>query len=144
MRDVLPTLGIAAAALALIAIVVFGGGDRQVLVPPPDAVAESFTREVVEGRYQLASKYLSRDLRKRVSAADLRRRFRPVRAQLGPPHTVAATLDWLGNEEAMARAMVDTSRGSAVLSLSFTREQGLWVLREVPDPAMAFSGRARR
>ena len=38
-------------ALAIIAVCVFAAGDRQTLVPPPDAVAEAFVRQAAARRY---------------------------------------------------------------------------------------------
>lgn len=41
------------------ALAVEGFGDRALFVPPPDAVAEGFTREVMSGRYDRARTYLA-------------------------------------------------------------------------------------
>ena len=38
-------------ALAIVAVCVFAAGDRQTLVPPPDAVAEAFVRQAAARRY---------------------------------------------------------------------------------------------
>lgn len=142
MRDALPLLTIAAVALGIAALATFVAGDRQTLVPPPDAVAESFARALVEERYELAVKYLSRALRTEAGPETLRERYAIVRSTLGPPNGVHAQLDAIGTGEAAARATIESGGGSAVLSLRFVREHGLWSVRELPAPTLALDAPA--
>src|SRR3712207_5960250 len=54
MGDVARIAGVAAAALIVVAAMVFGAGDRTVFVPPPESVVEQFGRELATHRYDLA------------------------------------------------------------------------------------------
>lgn len=58
MRSTLAALAVMVAVLGIVAAAV-AAGDRSLLVPPPDAVAESFTHAVLVGRYRPAQNYLS-------------------------------------------------------------------------------------
>jgi hypothetical protein len=117
-------------------------GDRQTTVPPPDAVGEGFTRLVVAGRYELAMRHLSRDLRRHTTPDDLDATFGAIRLTIGDPDTVDGTLEWFDDSRAAARATVSADCGTAVLELRFTRERGLWVISELPTrSAIGFSGR---
>ena len=56
----------------LLAGIVFGRSDRTMFVPPPEAVAESFMRQLATGRYARALPYLSDDLAARTTPDTLR------------------------------------------------------------------------
>lgn len=132
MKPLILVAAIAAAALGGIGAAVFGAGDRSVLVPPPEAVAEGFTRELVEHRYDLALRYLSRDLRRRTSAATLGDRFDPVWQRLGKHNQVDAELQWMQGSTSAARAFVAAQAGHGVLQFRLVREHGLWRIAELP------------
>jgi hypothetical protein len=128
-------VAIVAVALSVIAGATFGLGDRATLVPPPDAVAESFTRELVEERYALAMKFLAWNIASSMTPDELRRLYEPLRAGVGIPEQVEASLETMEEHRAAARTRVKGSEGSAVLQLRFVREDGLWVVSELPAPA---------
>jgi hypothetical protein len=134
VKDLVKTLGLIAAALALVAVAVFGGGDRQLLVPPPDSSAESFVRQLTTGRYDLATKYLASDLRRTVGEKDLRSRYEPLRTALGPINQVGAEIEFIGLERAGARASIAADNGRVWMPMRFTRELGLWVVSDLPEP----------
>jgi hypothetical protein len=137
MRDLLPACAVIASALLLVAAAVFGAGDRAMLVPPPDAVAESFVRELVTGRYDLATKYLESAVRRRLGADGLRRRYEPMRRSLGKIDQVEADMEFIDGERAGARARVEGDAGTAAMAMRFGREYGLWVVSDLPEPSMA-------
>jgi hypothetical protein len=110
-------------------------GDRQLLVPPPDAVAESFARLVVAERYELAVTRLSHARRQALGAEGLRATVGDLRAEVGDVTTVDAVADWVEDARAAARASIEAECGTAVLPLRFVRERGLWVIDEVPGRA---------
>jgi hypothetical protein len=132
MKDLLPVLAVIAGALALIAAAVFGAGDADLFVPPPEAVAESFARQLVTSRYDLATKYLSTGLRRRVDAAGLRHRYEPMRKALGKINQVEAETESRSAVDAVARASVHGDGGTAPLRMRLVREHGLWVLGALP------------
>ena len=133
MKGLLIVLAVVAAGLALAAGAVFGLGDRQTLVPPPEAVVESFAREVVQRRYDLAVNYLGGDLRATTSPDRLRATFDPMRQRIGTPNQVSSEPDWMQESEASARARIDGELGNAVLPFRLAREQGLWRITKLPE-----------
>lgn len=119
-------LGLAVAGLSIAA------GDRQTLVPGPAAVAESFSRSLAERRYEVAVRYLSRALQTSTDAPALRAWFEPVAQGLGATNGVDSELEWMEGERAAAHASVDAERGTGLVRLRLVREQGLWVVSELP------------
>jgi len=133
MKDLLILTSIVAAALVAVGGVVFGLQDRQAFIPPPEAVVESFTRELVTGRYELAVNYLSRDMRANMQAGELRARFEPTRQRIGTASQVSGEREWMKDTEASARALVEAEFGSAVLRFGLGIEQGLWRITQMPS-----------
>lgn len=134
MKELLRLVGVVTGALLFAAGAVFGLHDRQTFVPPPEAVVESFAREVVQRRYDLAMNYLVRDLRASMDAGRLRARFEPMRQRVGTPNQVTGEPEWMQESAASARARVEGDSGSEVLEFRLTREQGLWRIAEFPAP----------
>lgn len=141
MRDLAPLLGAIAAALLVIAAAIFGAGDRHLFSPPPEAVAEEFVRQLVTRRYDLATKYLSPDLRRSVGSDGLRTRYEPMRRSLGKIDDVDATVEFIEGARAGARAGIRGDDGTASLPMRLGQEYGLWVVSELPEPAVVSRGR---
>ena len=138
MKDVFLLLGVIAVALAITAAAVFGLGDRETLVPPPEAVAESFTREIAERRYDLALEFLSDERRKDHDASTLRAQYEPILQRVGVMNQVSAETDWMDLHTASATSTVNAKLGSVTLQLGFVRERGLWRIDGLPrDPTVA-------
>ena len=143
MKTLCWLLGCAAIALAVCGAAI-RGGDRQTLVPPPEAVAEAFARAVAERRYELAIHFLSADLARTVNGDALRRRFEPIRRQIGDEGSTEAMTEWLQDDAAAARATIMAQHGSVSLQLPMVRESGLWRIDRLPeDPAVALRPSAR-
>lgn len=70
-----------AVALAVVAGVVLAGGDSTVLVEPPEAVAETFVRDLVARRHELAMSYVEE--RSGVSLTTVRLGAEELRARAG-------------------------------------------------------------
>jgi hypothetical protein len=133
VRQIVAVLVVIATGLAIAAGSAFGLHDTETLVPPPEAVTEGFTRELVERRYGLALNYLARDLRATTDAASLRARMEPMRQRLGTPNQVSAVTYWVRESDAAARALVDADAGTAVLEFALIRENGLWRIARLPE-----------
>ena len=127
-------VGLAVAGLSIAA------GDRQTLVPGPAAVAESFARSLAERRYEVAARCLATALQTSTGAATLRAWFDPVAQRLGATNGVDSGLEWMDGDRAAAQASVDAERGTGLVRLRLVREQGLWVVSELP--AVDVSARA--
>ena len=126
MRALANALAITAAALALCAAAVFGGGDRRILVSPPEAIAEDFLRAVWMKRYPQAAKYLSETARAKVGERDLA----AVRARLdeavGGIEDVRGEEGWIAGDAAEAGAEIRGRARSLTVSLPMGREKGEW------------------
>lgn len=121
------TAGLIAAALAVIAVAVFGLGDGRTMVSPPEAVAENFVRALECGRFPQAHKYLSAEARRRISDARLAEATERLESRIGRIEDVKGDEGWLAGDEAEAGAVVKTRTAGAVrLALRFRREMGEW------------------
>jgi hypothetical protein len=132
MRAVLTIVALMAAGLGASGLAT-RYGDRQLLTPPPDAVLESFIRQVSEGRYDMAVKYLSGSLAATTGANTLRAWFEPQRERFGDVNGVDAQIDRMNQERAYARAIVEAERGSLVLKAPFVWEFGGWRVAALPE-----------
>lgn len=106
-------LAIVLATAVLFGICVYAieaGDDRKTLIPPPDAVAEAFTREVLTGRWARAKEYLQEpesrsDEELRALRESIERRVRVVSEV--ESETVA-----MDDDRALANVRVSSSFGS--------------------------------
>lgn len=116
------------AAIVLIAFALVLGGtalavdvfhDRELTVPPPDAVAEGFVREVITGRYSRAKEYLAEPESR--SEDDLR----SLDEQLGDASEIEAELVSRDDEKALVTVRVSSKDASETLSYGLVFE-GEW------------------
>jgi hypothetical protein len=120
-------LAIAAIAILLVAVVVFRLNDSTVFVPPPEAVAEGFARQMVAGRYERALPYLSEGLASEVGADGLREMAHRLKSRTGKVLNVQGEPGWMTAEQAEAAATLETESGGQVrLIFPMSREQGVW------------------
>jgi hypothetical protein len=115
------------AAFALLAgtslVAVERCGDRELFVPPPDAVAEGFVREVVAGRYAQARTYLANP--ESMSDADVRQFENAIESWIGgEPSEVDAEVVSHDDTQALTTVHLSSARGSQALSftLEFDKE----------------------
>lgn len=134
MRPVGFVLVVVLAALAISAAVSFALGDRQTLVPPPDAEAESFGRTLAMGRIDRARAHLTDDLRGRLTDEDLRAHGRRLSAGPGTVWDVRAETDRIAGDLATATVVCRGGTGESALEVELRRESGLWrIARLGPD-----------
>ena len=128
MKPVLLALAVSGMALAIVAAAVFGAGDRSTLVPTSENVAEDFTRKLALGRYELAWRRLSSDARERERVEQLRGRFAAIAERLGGVNLIEAVAITQAENTATTSSRIDAEHGEATLSLTLSRENGLWVI----------------
>lgn len=118
-------LGIVIALAALLgatALAVYVLEDRELMVPPPDAVAEAFVREVLTGRYARAREYLVEPL----SDSELH----ALRQSLGEdPTEVEAEVVARNDEQALANVRVSGAEGSEAVAFALTFDQEWKIVR---------------
>lgn len=78
MKEVALVAAATAAMLGLIAMSIFMFDDRELLVSPPEAVAEDFVRALATGRYDIAMRYI--DPESGMTPDDIRRQSDTMRA----------------------------------------------------------------
>ena len=127
MSAILGALAVFAVAMLLVAGAVFRLGDASLLVPPPESVAEGFTRALVGGRYDRALPYLGEELAAEVGTEDLRRLAYDLKGRTGTVLNVQGEPGWMTNERAAAAAVLQTeSAGYVRLTFPMSRSEGVW------------------
>jgi hypothetical protein len=92
-------------------------GDRQLFVPPPESVAESFVRHLASNRYDRAHALLTADVAARTTVTDLENVAAALRRRAGAIVRVEG-------EPKRARVLGDRSEATVELGLDWTR--GRW------------------
>ena len=132
MKTIVQILATMTLALAIVAVCVFAAGDRQTLVPPPDAVAEAFVRQAAARRYDRVhtlQSWVRRELGIDdilFSAADLRRHLDPLWRFTGTVNQVDAELVSIDGDLARAVATAYGDLTEARFLFDMVREDGLW------------------
>lgn len=117
------------AGTAMLAVETFG--DRELFVPPPDAVAEGFIRETLAGRYARAKPYFAEP--ESVRERDLRALEQRIEAEVQEVSEVEASVVSRDDERALVTVRVSSSSGShaSSWSLMFDGEWKIVRLSEV-------------
>jgi hypothetical protein len=128
---------IGAVAVAVLGLAVSGAatlvGDRMTFVPPPEARVEAFLRQLMARRAELALKYLSRDLRARLSPAALQRELDAIEQRIGEIEDVTAqTLSWDRRSAAARAELIASNRARMPLEFRLTWESGAWAIHDLP------------
>jgi hypothetical protein len=125
MRDLAAVVATAAIALGVTALFVFVGNDATLMVPPPEAVAEQFTRELAAGRYDRALPQVDR--MSSITLATVRVAGENLKAQSGEINQVEGEPGTIAGAHATAKALLTTDRGGRVrLQFRFVRRSGMW------------------
>jgi hypothetical protein len=118
--------------LALVGVVVFGLGDRTVLVSPPEAVAENFARELAAHRFKEALRFLSEDLVARTNPRDLKSRMKRLESSGGSVLDVVGEPVTMDQKKAQALAVLEMDYwGRFPLQFRLVREEGMWRIADL-------------
>ncbi len=121
-----------AAALALIAAIVFGLGDSTTFVPPPEAVVESFVHELETKRYKRAMSYLSPECRVKVHPITLKDSMERLKLTTGEISVVLGEKGWIHGDRAEASVKLKTElAGRASLKFTLSRREGIWLIGDL-------------
>jgi hypothetical protein len=127
MTGILPVVAATATALGIVAGAVLVGHDTTLLVSPPEAVAESFVRDLVARRNELAMEYVDGTsgvsiTTVRLGADALRRDVRDAVA--GDVHGDRVAIE---GDRATARVTIDAPDGTAAVIVEMRRtSEGVW------------------
>ena len=127
-------------SLAVVGGVVFGLGDDEIFVSPPETVAEEFVRAMALGQIGTAHRMLTRDAERRTSESDVRRISSDFRARIGRVEDVEGVVERRRPDTTLVRARVEGERGHAAPVLTLVREFGAWAVASVSD-ALPADGR---
>ena len=125
-------LGVAAAVALLLgvsALAVHQFDDRELFVPPPDSVAESFVRETMAGRWERARAYLAApESMRRAQLEELRKSWE---AKVGEPTKIEAETITRDDAEALANVRMQSKRGSEAVAFAL-RFDDEWKIVHTP------------
>lgn len=129
MKDVGWLLLASGLALAVVAGVVIAGHDTTMFVPPPEAVAEEFTRKLATGRYDVALAEL--ETNDRASIPAVRISSESLRAEAGAINQVEGESSTITGDTAIATVKIDTQdAGELRWNFQLVRRHGEWKISE--------------
>jgi hypothetical protein len=127
--------GVVLLALGVIAGSVFGLGDDELFVSPPEIVAQEFVRALAYRHYGVARGMLTRQGERDTSTGELRRISDALRSRIGRLDDVTAVVVERSLDTAVLRVELKGERASAALRLPAVREFGAWSVSRVSDVA---------
>jgi hypothetical protein len=133
--------GVIILSLGIIAAVVFGLGDRETLVSPPESVAEEFIRSLGHGRVEAARDLLSSEEERATSPAEMKTLTTRFRSRLGRLDHVDASVSERGRDSAEVRVDAAGSRDTLDLAVPLAFEHGLWKVARVSEVERAVNQR---
>jgi hypothetical protein len=138
-------LGVVALALGIVAGAVFGLGDDEIFVQPPESVAQEFVRALSLGQVGAARRMLSRDAERRTSNDNVRMTSADFRARIGRVDEVRGTVSDRRRDTAVVRVRIEGERANAEPRITLVRESGAWsVARATDGVAIDDSAQLRR
>jgi hypothetical protein len=117
----------AAIALALsgVGVAVLIGRDSTILVPPPEAVAESFARQIATHRWQRAGQYVADD--SLLTLDQIETQGRALLQRVGEIDQVVGQDGAIEGERATAAVVLTTRRAGPIRqTFTFVRREGMW------------------
>jgi hypothetical protein len=122
MKELVAVVLTAALLIGATALAVEQFDDRETFVPPPDAVAEGFARELVTKRWARARTYLAEP--DSMSDAQLAALQQSWEERVGEPTQIEAEMISRDDEHALATVRLQSAQGSeaVALALVFDRE----------------------
>ena len=112
MSDLVKVLTATLLALGVLAVIVIGGQDSTYFVPPPEAVAESFTREIASRRYDRAMQ--SVDPASGITEINARLGGEELHARAGAVDNVEGDPGTISGDRATASAVLLTEKAGRV------------------------------
>jgi hypothetical protein len=140
MKAILGELGAVAAGLLIAGAATGPGGDRGVLVPPPEAAAENFLKALAEHRYTQAPHHLAAGLNQ-TEPGELAALHASVERAHGAVEKVQGEDASVTGQESTARVSLRFPYGPRDLRLPLRREKGLWKVASL-DPLRALAASA--
>jgi hypothetical protein len=129
MADLLKAVIATLVAMALVAAIVMEGRDTTFLVPPPEAVAEEFARQIAAKRYDRAIRDV--DERSGITTINARLASEELHATGGEVDNVEGEPGMIDGDHATASAVLITEKAGRVRYLfRFTRVNELWKIIE--------------
>jgi hypothetical protein len=105
-------------------------GDRETFIPPPDAVAEGFVREVVTKRWDRARAYLAEP--ESMSNARIEALQKSWEERVGDPTKIEAKTIARDDEQALANVQMQSARGSEAVAFAL-RFENEWKIVHTPS-----------
>jgi hypothetical protein len=133
VRDLSLAIALVLLSLAIVGGAVFGLGDGEILVSPPEAVAQEFVRAMALGQIGTARRMLSRESEERTSNAEVRRLSSDFRARLGRLDDVQGAVEQWGRDTTLVRAQIEGERAHTEPVLALVREFGEWSVASATD-----------
>lgn len=126
MRAIVSVLAAIAVVMAIELLATSQLDDRELLTPPPDAVAEGFYREIVAHRFDRAATYLSDS--ENTSVEELRQLGASIEGRLGRVHDVKAATIARTDTEALVTTLLKSDSASDAISSRLQFSSGEWKL----------------
>ena len=133
MTDLLHVLGATLGALGIVGAVVFGGQDATYFVPPPEAVAESFARNIASRHYDRAVRYAHgssgiTEMAVSLAGERLHARADAIDNVVGEPGAIS------GNNATASAVLITEGAGRVRYGFRLVRTRHLWMIAEWFEP----------
>jgi hypothetical protein len=129
MKELLGVVLTIALMLGISGVAVQRFGDRETLVPPPDAVAEGFVREVMTKRWDRAR--ASFDEPDAVSNREIAALQKAWHERVGDPSELEAETITRDSDQALVSVRMQSARGSEAVSFAL-RFHDKWTIVHTP------------
>jgi hypothetical protein len=135
------TAGLVTLALGFIAAIVFGLGDRDTFVSPPEVVAEEFLRSVGHGRVDAARSLLASGEERVTSTAEMKTFYSKLRSRLGRLDQLEATVATRARDSITVHVDAQGSRDTLEVTVPLAFESGLWKVARFSELERAMAQR---
>lgn len=133
MKAPLFVLGLVAASLAILAVVVYALDDETLFVSPPEVTANALLQAVSRDRIGPARMFLSREAQRATPDQELHRIVDAFRARVGRVYGTSGERLRRRADTVLLRTSVDGERGDPELLLRMVREEGVWAVTQLED-----------
>ena len=133
MKAPLVALLVVVLSLGVVGGAVFGLGDDDLFVQPPERVAEEFVRALATSQRGAARGMLSHDAQRRMTIRDIREVSEAFRARIGRVNHVEGTIAERRRDTATVRMRIAGERANAQPVIALVRETGEWSVVRASD-----------